>query len=342
MKRITSIILAALLLAGCGSIEEEVTRKAPAAPVTEQTDDVAGETVTHIMTTINGTTPAVSDTTEKPKETTAATETHINLNGETAVMFTTSQQREKPDVDMSDAVSIFHEGFLDTVTSAEFREFDERRYMLEGEKLTEIKVLLSTFAGKKCEDPVIDGGYLFVLNDSAGTEHYLVFALNYVCFDGQYFQRDIYDAGESMAMYFRAEGRCVESEHTNEFELVMLRPGGKSGYVVHDTYGLTSFSLKDGSLEQMPAGTMLKITWSGRIAELYPSILEDVTSVTLANNLANPDRPDFVTENLPALVEACRGKDDYSDEIEKLTGLKKCEKDALMWLVGNELFSETQ
>ena len=32
----------------------------------------------------------------------------------------------------------------------------------------------------------------------------------------------------------------------------------------------------------------------------------------------------------------------YSDEIEKLTGLKKCEKDALMWLVGNELFSETR
>ena len=60
MKRITSIILAALLLAGCGSIEEEATQKAPAAPVTEQTDDVAGETVTHIMTTIFGTTTAVS------------------------------------------------------------------------------------------------------------------------------------------------------------------------------------------------------------------------------------------------------------------------------------------
>ena len=67
-----------------------------------------------------------------------------------------------------------------------------------------------------------------------------------------------------------------------------------------------------------------------------------MTSVTRADDLANPDRPDFVTENLPALIEACRGKDDYSDEIEKLTGLKKCEKDALMWLVGNELFSETR
>lgn len=109
-----------------------------------------------------------------------------------------------------------------------------------------------------------------------------------------------------------------------------------------NTYGLTSFLLKDGSLEQLPAGTMLKITWSGMIAESYPSKLEGVTSVTLANDLANPDRKDFVTENLPALIEACRGKDDYSDEIEKLTGLKKCEKDALMWLVGNELFSETR
>ena len=108
---------------------------------------------------------------------------------------------------------------------------------------------------------------------------------------------------------------------------------------------VSEFSRKESiqhNAEQLPAGTMLKITWSGMIAESSPSILEGVTSVTRADDLANPDRKDFVTENLPALIEACRGKDDYSDEIEKLTGLKKCEKDALMWLVGNELFSETR
>ena len=63
---------------------------------------------------------------------------------------------------------------------------------------------------------------------------------------------------------------------------------------------------------------------------------------TRADDLANPYRPDFVTGNLPALIEACRGKDDYSAEIEKLTGLTSREKEALSWLVGNELFSETR
>lgn len=341
MKRMTAIILAALLLAGCGSIEEESPQtKAPAAPVTEQTDDVAGETATFVMTTISGTTTTDS-TPEKPKETTTTTATHTNLE-EDIVMFTTSQENA---AGLSDTADTFTREFLDSVTYAEYRDFDETRYALEGMWLDALKNELSTYHGKKCEDPVIDGWYSFVLKDNSGNEHYLNLAGNYFIFDGVFYHDPDNDKGGNFAKLFRTNGSRMGNDTegaTAEFELVQLRPGGKSGYVIHDTYGLTSFSLKDGSLEQLPAGTMLKITWSGMIAESYPSKLEGVTSVTRANDLANPDRPDFVTENLPALIEACRGKDDYSAEIEKLTGLKKCEKDALMWLVGNELFSETK
>ena len=333
-------ILAALMLAGCGNIEEKVPQKAPVAPVSEQSESSENETVTHVQTTVHGTTTAVS-TPEKPEETTTTTATHMNLE-EDIVMFTTSQGNA---AGLSDTADTFTREFLDSITYAEYRDFDETRYALEGMGLEALKNELSTYHGKKCDDPIIDGWYSFVLKDSSGNEHGLAFAMNYVILDGVFYHDPNNDKGSNLAQYFRTNGSRMENDTegmTAEFELVQLRPGGKSGYVIHDNFGLTSFSLKDGSLEQLPAGTMLKITWSGRIAESYPSILEGVTSVTRADNPANPDRPDFVTENLPTLVEACRVKDDYSDEIEKLTGLKKCEKDALMWLVGNELFSDTR
>ena len=174
MKRMTAIILAALLLAGCGSIEEETPQtKAPAAPVTEQTDDVAGETATFVMTTISGTTTTDS-TPEKPKETTTTTATHTNLEEDT-VMFTTSQGNA---AGLSDTADTFTREFLDSVTYAEYRDFDETRYTLEGMGLEALKNELSTYHGKKCEDPVIDGWYSFVLKDNSGNEHYLNLAGN--------------------------------------------------------------------------------------------------------------------------------------------------------------------
>ena len=248
MKRMTAIILAALLLAGCGSIEEEATQKAPAAPVTEQTDDVEGETVTHIMTTIFGTTTAVS-TPEKPKETTTTTATHTNLEDDT-VMFTTSQGNA---AGLSDTADTFTQAFLDTIVSAEYIEFGgEKRYLIEGDALETVKTELSAFHGRKCEDPVIDGSYLFVLRDSGGNEHYVDLMGEYIVFDSTYYHDREYDPDGSrsfaLAEYFRSYGRRVDengedipqdklNEVTAQFELVQLRPGGQSGYVIHDTCG---------------------------------------------------------------------------------------------------------
>ncbi len=317
----------ALLLAGCGSVEDEPPREAPAAG---QTEAPADETVKPVLTTIYGTTAAVSS---KP---TTTTKTNLDTD---IVEYTTSQQ---PAAELSDTADTFPEAFLSTLTCAEYRDFDETRYVIDGTELDTLRNELSAFHGKKCADPEICGSYMFVLKDNAGNEHYLSLAGDYVILNGEFYHDPEYDPDGSrsaaLAEYFRANGRRAPAdEATAEFELVQLSPSGKTGYVLHDTYGLTSFSLKDGSLEQMPAGTMLRISWSGRIAEIYPSILEGVTSVTRADNLANPDRPDFVTENLSALVEACRGKDDYSAELDKLTGLTTREKEALMWLVGNAL-----
>lgn len=352
MKKITALILAfSLLLAGCGSIEDEARQtNAPAASITEQTSQ-GGERQpeeTTVMTTVFGTTAGKIKPAEKGAETTA---THKNLKNleEDTVMYTTSQQQENLADERTDPVrdhdsgDMIPRGFFDSITYAEYRDFDETRYVVEGEGLETLKNGLSAFAGKKCEDPVMDGWYTFVLKDNAGNEHHLELAGNYVILNGEFYHDPGYDPDGSrsaaLAEYFRANGRRADKdEMTAEFELVQLRPGGKSGYVIHDNFGLTSFFLKDGSLEEMPAGTMLRISWSGRIAEIYPSVLEGVTSVTLANNLANPSRPDFVTDNLPALIEACRGKDDYSAEIDKLTGLTSREKEALGWLVGNALY----
>ena len=359
MRRITSIILAALMLAGCGSVEEEAPQQSPAAAAAEQTSQgekgAPEETQTFVMTTVFGTTSVSkgADPNERAIESAKSTTTRKPLNTD-VVEYTTSQ--ENACGEMKDSADTFTQEFLGSVVSAEYMNFGGDLYLIEGDLLENVKKELSAYHGKVCEDPEVDGGYIFMLRDSGGNTHYVGLMSNYISFDGTFYNDPEYDSDGSrnyaLAAYFRNYGKRVDengndippdklNEMTAEFELVMLRPGGKSGYVVHDTYGLTSFSLKDGSLEQMPAGTMLKITWSGMIAEIYPGVLEGVKSVTRANNLANPDRPDFVTENLSALVEACRGKDDYSDEIEKLTGLKKCEKDALMWLVGNELFSET-
>ena len=346
MKKITALILAfSLLLAGCGSIEDEAPQtNAPAASITEQTSQGGNgapeETQSFVMTTVFGTSVSNgASPDEKAIESAKATTTRTPLNTD-IVGYTASQENAG---DLSDTADTFSQQFLSSITSAEYWDFNEKRYLIEGDLLETVKNELSAFHGKKCEDPVIDGWYSFALKDSNGNEHGLAFAMNYVILDGVFYNDPGYDPDGSrsaaLAEYFRANGRRADKdEMTAEFELVQLRPGGKSGYVIHDNFGLTSFSLKDGSLEEMPAGTMLRISWSGRIAELYPSILEGVTSVTLANNLANPSRPDFVTDNLPALVEACRGKDDYSAEIDKLTGLTSREKEALGWLVGNALY----
>jgi hypothetical protein len=124
-------------------------------------------------------------------------------------MFTTSQGNA---AGLSDTADTFTREFLDSVTYAEYLDFDETRYALEGMGLEALKNELSTYHGKKCEDPVIDGWYSFVLKDNSGNEHYLNLAGNYFIFDGVFYHDPDNDKGGNFAKFFRTNGSRMEND----------------------------------------------------------------------------------------------------------------------------------
>ena len=239
-----------------------------------------------------------------------------------------------------DRAAVLSESFFDSVVSAEYYDFDGTRYLIDGGNIGAVRDMLRGFKGEACGDPVIDGWYSFTLTDREGNIYGMEIAGNYMILGGTYYHDQNSDLGGRLAEHFRANGTPAPRELTTVFELVKV--SGDCAYLTHDTYGLVSCDLKGLTMETvvLRSGMMLRVTWSGDVAESYPDILGGVTGVTLADDLAQPDRPDFVGEHLSELVEACRGKDDYDDrtaEADKIAGLKPCERDALLWLVENEL-----
>ncbi|MBQ6675472.1 MAG: hypothetical protein IJM75_05015 [Ruminococcus sp.] len=129
-------------------------------------------------------------------------------------------------------------------------------------------------------------------------------------------------------------------------EIVRFDKDTGSVLAVGDSVGLITFGLDKEylgqveGLRQMKAGDMLSVIWSGEIAESYPGQIVNVI----------PDRVialdnDFVGRHLDALVAECRAEklDDPSDiylKAEQIEGLNDRERDALVYLAENELYSE--
>ncbi len=129
-------------------------------------------------------------------------------------------------------------------------------------------------------------------------------------------------------------------------EIVRFDKDTGSVLAAGDSVGLVTFGLDkeylgqvDG-LRQMKAGDMLSVIWDGEIAESYPG--------QIAN--AIPDRVialdnDFVDRHLYTLVAECRAEklDDPSDiylKADQIEGLQDREREALVYLAENELYSE--
>ena len=129
-------------------------------------------------------------------------------------------------------------------------------------------------------------------------------------------------------------------------EIVRFDNDTGSVLAVGDSVGLITFGLDKKyfgqveGLRQMKAGDMLSIIWDGEIAESYPGQIVN----------AIPDRVialdnDFVDRHLDTLVAECRAEklDDPSDiylKAEQIEGLNDRERDALVYLAENELYSE--
>ena len=129
-------------------------------------------------------------------------------------------------------------------------------------------------------------------------------------------------------------------------EIVRFDNDTGSVLAVGDSVGLVTFGLDKKyfgqveGLRQMKAGDMLSIIWDGEIAESYPGQIVN----------AIPDRVialdnDFVDRHLEKLVAECRAEklDDPSDiylKAEQIEGLNDRERDALVYLADNELYSE--
>ena len=246
-------------------------------------------------------------------------------------------------------VRIFPDEFLEDLTlSMTFRDFDETWYTVEGEELDEVKEMLSMIEGVPCNDPELSGWYMFDINmaEEISMVHGLIMTGNYICFDGVMYKNDEPDNGRELAEYFRANGKITATSEnlyggTAEFELVQYNENTRSGYAVSDIFGLTSFTVPEGSADAFKRsgtphpGLILDITWSGNIAESYPSVLEDVSLVSVTG-----EREDFVSKHLNDVIVAAilSNDNDIQSEVNSLSDLNAAEKEGLSWLAENQLY----